>query len=237
MLQRDLAVQPPPEALSLLISRCAAQVRVVAEERALAVSPGGYAYAEKVYPWIRPLIDAGDLAREKGEDLAFASTDADWARGQKELDEAWQKYEQSQAVATAVRSAYAASDRALAELPGHARWLAGVRRGPDDLPPVVVRLFDEARQLERMQAEKPSSRPSEKLEEMRRRGRRLEEGLDSLQKSLDGFAQTCESNTPTALTDAEVVLEAPALAAELRWRLVRELGRLARRAVRARKEP
>jgi hypothetical protein len=225
MLQRDLAVQPPPEALAMLVSR-ALRLRLMAEQAALAVGEGGYAYAERIYPSIRRLMDHADRAREKGEDLVFASTPGDWTRGQALLDEASRTYDQARALAAALREALAACDRALAELPAHARWIGGVRAAPDDVEQKATALFEDVRQLEGVLEEGAAG----KSEELRRRAKSVENGLDDLQKRLDGFARNCESNSPAAVSDAEVVLEVPTLAAELRLQLVRKLGRLARRA-------
>jgi hypothetical protein len=224
MLQRDLATRPPPAELALLLAR-ALRLRLRAERDALAVGDGGYAYAERIYPATRALIDAADRDRERGQDLAFASTPDDWARGHACLDEAQKKYDQAQGLASALRAAHAARDRALAELPGHAGWIGAVRAAPDDLGKTAAGLFEEARGLERLLAGPPGE-----LGELRRRAARVEGGLDGLQKRLDGFARTCESNSPAAATDAEAVLAAPTLSAEVRFRLVRKLGRLAWRA-------
>jgi hypothetical protein len=226
MLQRDLAVQPPPEELARLISR-ALRLRLKAEQTTLAVEEGGYAYAERIYPSIRKLIDAADRDREQGQDLAFASTPDDWKRGQAHLDEADKKYDRARSLASALRSAYAARDRALAELPAHARWIGGVWEDPNQLEKTVAALFEDARQLERMLEGGEVQADSE---EIRRRAQLLENGLDGLQKRLDGFARTCESNPPSTASDAEVVLTVPTLGAEQRFRLVRKLSRLARRA-------
>jgi hypothetical protein len=225
MLERYLAAVPPPEALARLVSR-ALRLRLTAEQAALAVGGGGYAYAERIYPSIRPLIDQADRAREKGQDLAFASTPEDWSRGQAFLDEASRKYDLARAQAAALREAHAACDRALAELPVHARWIGGVRAVPDELEQKATALFEEVRQLERVL----EGGAAGNSEELRRRAKVVKDGLDDLQKRLDGFARNCESNSPAAVSDAEVVLEAPTLAAEVRGQLVRKLGRLAQRA-------
>ncbi len=230
LLRRDLPVRPIPEELELVL-RDALRLRLIAEEAALAVTANGYAYAERIRPWIIGTIAQADAARQRGEDLLFATGKAQWQKARDLLKDAAARYREALGDAAVLREALAACDRGDAELPLHAGWLSALPSDPDDaLLKRAVALFGDVRRLEKMVQEALARREAAKVAEIRQLAQSTKEGLDLLQVRLDAYARTCESTRSAPLRDGGPVLQVPWLEAGVRERLVRKLSRLAKQA-------
>src|SRR5205807_2434161 len=96
------------------------KVRRLAEETALATGsnrgPAGHPYSERIYPWIKAKVEAGDRERRRGEDLLFAPRDW-WERAAAHLKKAREHYELAGRDAGQVRKAIELRDQLLADLP------------------------------------------------------------------------------------------------------------------------
>jgi len=104
--------------------RRAVGIRLLAEEAALAIEPGGYSYSEELVPWIRDVVGRADLERRRGEDLLFASDAGRWKEAGEAFGQAERGYEQARGRADVVRQALEVRNRVLDELPDYTRWWA-----------------------------------------------------------------------------------------------------------------
>lgn len=137
--------------------RQALRVRRLAELAALGVAPGsvGSTPSEQLVPWIAPRVEQADELRRRGEDLLFATSESEWNDARVALNRAEATYKAAVARAGALRRAIATRDRAMADLPEYARWLAD-RASYDGVMIENVRdLLDRAHDLDR-RLEQPS---------------------------------------------------------------------------------
>jgi hypothetical protein len=123
VLPRGADEQEPP----LKLVQEALKVRRLAEATALATGSdrGSHPYSERIYPWIKAKVEAGDRERRRGEDLLFAPSDW-WDKAADHLKKAREQYEAAGRDAATVRKAFGLHDQLLAELPYYSRWLAGL---------------------------------------------------------------------------------------------------------------
>lgn len=111
----------------------ALKLRRSAEEVALACNAlrGEHPYSEHIYPWIREKVEAADRERRLGEDLLFAPQPY-WKESGDHLSKATAVYDSASKDAKLLRRALTLRDRALADLPYYARWLANAPPGSDE---------------------------------------------------------------------------------------------------------
>jgi hypothetical protein len=128
MLLKDISSATPPEFERL---RESLLIRLLAERAALAVGDGGHPYSEVLLPWNRERIAAADSTRRPGEDLLFATTSVDWDRSRQFLDRAKTAYLLLQKDSAIYRRGLEVRDRAAAELPYLALWVANQRVSSD----------------------------------------------------------------------------------------------------------
>jgi hypothetical protein len=126
MLLTDVSRSPTPP-IDLL--KQSLTVRMTAERIALAVprQERTATYSEVVLPWIQEKLMRAEAWRRPGEDRLFASDATTWEQGRKSLDKALSLYNEIQAETTIYRTALATRDKALAELPDFAHWVAAQR--------------------------------------------------------------------------------------------------------------
>jgi hypothetical protein len=135
MLHRHLNAGPRP---SVELLRAAIKLRIEAEETAWVGGIGSdlYPYPEQVFRWVRGEIEAGDFARERGQDLLFAADPKSWSTAETQyFPEAQAHYRKAREDARVIASALAARDKVLGRVPYYARWAAGYR---GKLPPAEV---------------------------------------------------------------------------------------------------
>jgi hypothetical protein len=131
MLDRDQVEKPQPAEEYYATIRAALELRLLAEKTALNLPPEGHPYAERVYPWIKSLVDVADESRRMGQDLLFASNSLSWSEARKSFESAKKKYEEAREIGSSVRAGLAARDRAYEILPALTKW-AAIRRSSDD---------------------------------------------------------------------------------------------------------
>ena len=165
MLNRDRPKNSSAEYYGLV--KTALKLRLTAEKTALNLPPEGHAYAypysERVYPWIKSLVEQGDQERRFGQDLLFATTG--WAKAGPHFDEAENKYKKAQEIGQAVRDALAARDLAYEQLPAYSQWAAQrpatddqqTQRENSELLKSIEGLWKEVHRLDRL-LEKPEAR-------------------------------------------------------------------------------
>jgi hypothetical protein len=194
MLAKDLPPAPGgkiPATLANAVAR-AVDVRLQAERAALsapadagpgAPTPG---YAEAVLPRVRGKVDDGDVARRRGEDLLFATEERHWNDALKHLSDAGGHYDAACRDAATLRAAFAARDRAMAELPYYGRWLADAPPGPNaagDLKTVAA-TWTNAHGLADLLAE---GHLDASLSEIARLAAEVEKGLRKLAGDADAY--------------------------------------------------
>ncbi len=227
LLQRDLPVRPIPEELNLALQE-ALRVRLLAEQAALAVEGTGYAYAERIWPWIETRILQADARRQQSEDLLFASQPSQWQESRKLAQQARQLYDQAKTEAVALRECFAVCDRALAQLPILAHWVA--QQSEEDLFALTKSLLEQTRQLDEEIQKVVEQRQPSRIADLRQRATAAQAGLDQLQSRLDAFARKCETSSSPPVRDGLQALAIPWLDAETRTRLLVKLHRLERQA-------
>lgn len=144
------AVPEPP------LIRLALQVRLLAEEAALMVGPeGAHPYSERMPKAVADRVAQADRDRRRGEDLLFAAP-AHHADAKKLLESARAGYSKARAEAEPVRRACEVRDRAFAELPDLADWVAlesgqssdADARRPEDVWKLAHQLADAVERLD-----------------------------------------------------------------------------------------
>ena len=122
---RDGLAPPAGRPSAELVTR-AIRARRRAERLASgAVDPPAFDHAEAVWPWVRGELAEGDRARRSAEDLLLSTRPADHAEAGSLLAAAEVALDRATARAEVVRAALNRRDAALADLPFHARWVAG----------------------------------------------------------------------------------------------------------------
>jgi hypothetical protein len=230
LLRRDLAVRPIPDELNSAL-RDALRLRLFAEQTALVVETNGYAYAERIRPWISRTIEEADLIRQQGQDLLFGTERSQSQQAQELSGKATTLYQQARNDSLGLRDALAICDRAVAQLPLLSSWLASFEGDSNgSLLTSTFGLFDDVRQLEQMVMEVLARHDPAKIATIREKTKAAQEGLNRLQVRLDEHARTCESTQWSPLRDGGPLLEVPWLEPGLRRALLHKLGRLAQRA-------
>ncbi len=228
MLHRDLP-RPVPGNLANLV-RQALSVRREAERAAVGAREGGCSYSERVRPWLQKTVEEADAERQRGQDLLLAWGPDEGRKASASLDKAEGLYRQARERAGGAGAAFAARDRALAELPSFARWLGEL---PPDRETALVKRFEEVaeavRRLSRSLELAPPSPSALAPAELARLTGEVERGLLDLRSRLDAYARTCESLPAHAWAEVEAVLGVPFLEHELRMRLLQRRRRLALR--------
>jgi len=148
--QLDPVKRPPGELL-----RTALRLRLDAEETAWVGGLGNelYPYPEQVYRWVRRTIEAGDTARELGQDLLFDTEATSWKGAElKHFPEASRHYAKAREAAKVIAVALGQRDRVLSRLPCYARWAAAYRgkMTPADVEKLLASIEAAARAAHRI---------------------------------------------------------------------------------------
>lgn len=125
MLAADLPDTPWNDQKRELI-RLALQVRQLAERTAWNYQGDAYAFSGRVLPHIQGLVEKADQSRRLGEDLLIADS-GDYERAEKQLRQAQSLYQEAAKRGAAVAAALDTYERAMADLPYFAHWLANKR--------------------------------------------------------------------------------------------------------------
>jgi hypothetical protein len=218
MLARDLPEGPPPADLL----QQALRLIVLAQQTALAVGPGAYAYSEQVYPWVQAKVTAADQQRRIGQDLLFASGGQDWARARAALDRAEEGYRAARADGDVVREALATRDRVLAQLPYYSHWLArrryvgeGPGAGGADPLAAAEQLWQETHQLAHLlDLPNPTvvttAAPPRQPRSLRAQAELVRQRYEDLERRFFQYALGLgDAGTQAVLRDIEAVLEVP----------------------------
>jgi hypothetical protein len=123
MLDKCALKEVPEELLrdALFLRRLAEQtIMGVDGAETNAVTPS---YCEFVFPLIKSKVEQADKKRRDGEDLLLGAK-SDWDEAKKSLAAAKEAFKKIQDQANMLRQAFAARDRAAAELPYLAQWLS-----------------------------------------------------------------------------------------------------------------
>ncbi len=123
---RQRAIGSVPERPDVNDLRKALAVRRQAEAAALGVVSSAYPYSERVWPFTKGTVEAGDSLRRPGEDLLFCSAKS-WGDSRSNTARAGEAYASALKTADVVQRALARRDRALADLPYLTRWAAAKR--------------------------------------------------------------------------------------------------------------
>jgi hypothetical protein len=132
MLHRFLGTDGRPVPSPRLL-RKAIEVRLLAENAAWRFgAKDQYPYAEFVFSWVGHHVEAGDQARQLGQDLLFSHSPDDWSAADKFFDTASTHYQLALSDGQRVAKALAIRDQVLVQLPYYARWLANHRGDGSD---------------------------------------------------------------------------------------------------------
>ncbi len=181
LLSRDIDPQNPPAAD--LIQQ-ALHVRCQAERVSLA--------GERLTPWSRKAVFDADLARLRGEDLIFAPEPERASQARKLLADAKNRYDAIQRDVEILRAAHAACDRAFAEIPYYARWVANLN---EEFPePQIDRLLKRVEEigatmhlLASALAPPIPEESADRVRETEKLTVRLREAHDALEKEFNQF--------------------------------------------------
>lgn len=125
MLNRDLPTMGWTDRRRTLV-RLALTIRMLAERTAWCITDNSHAYAQRIVPHVRQLLEKADQGRRLGEDLLFADTQ-DFARAEAYFNESENLYRTAGKRAATRAVAFGIYDRAMADLPYYTRWLARTR--------------------------------------------------------------------------------------------------------------
>ncbi len=211
--------------------RLALNVRQLAERTAWNFQGPAYAFSDRVMPHIRTLVTNADRDRRLGEDLLLSDT-RDYARAEKHLRNAQNLYEEAAARGAAVAAACDTYDRAIANLPFYARWMAKKRTDFRDNQAVhqkwlrtLEHLLRDAHQL----GKTVDARSSE--DEAAAYLRTVAKQTNQVADALKQFEQTLEENwlmmvspdSPQAWCDMRDALRVPQKERSLRVKLLQRL--------------
>ncbi len=227
----------------------ALQVRLLAEEAALAAGPRHtHPFAEKVHPWISEGVARADRERRLGEDWLFGEEQAHWDKAAEHFDAARQLYEQARDDGRLVREALDAQARALSDLPYYAAWLARRRLSPDSvarqeedaqlqqLVNRLERLGERTHQLTALLRQPDPARigeakaaPDPNQPTLASLGAEVAKGRADLKQAYDQIVRVTDAaDQHRYWHDFDAALGTPLLGAEPRERLLRGRQRIAR---------
>jgi hypothetical protein len=128
MLDQDLDPRAIKDHAATKLVQLAVEVRLLAEQASLGVSsPREHPYSEVVFARVRGMVDAGDTSRRLGEDYLFGSDKQHFDLARQHFLKAKTNYQDALEASKVIRDALGVRDRALADLPFFARWLANQR--------------------------------------------------------------------------------------------------------------
>jgi hypothetical protein len=219
MLQRDLPPVPVTDDRVALLRR-ALRLRLRAEEAALSARPGVPASSEWLYPWVRPEVERGDDARQRGQDLLFATETGAMKDAMAAFDAAEKAYREAGTRAETLRRAHTEHTRALAVLPYYSHWLAGSDLdNEEELLGDVEGLWKKVHQLST--ALDPSAAPSATGTDLGALADGVHEGLAKLQRGFAEHVRRLGDSAGSSWDNVEAALATPLLAPEERGGLLR----------------
>jgi hypothetical protein len=221
-------------------------VRLRAEEAALSAGESStraapHSYSEDVFPHVRERVEEADASRREGEDLLFASEPAHWAKAAEHLAKADGAYKQAAETGATVREALRVRDKAAAELPYYAQWLARRRlvshKGADTAAADAIRLsgltWSKLHQLKADLARPPRGKPEEgkagaSYDELKKVAQEVDNGLTSLEVYFRESYRPLlgDSRIQTRLQEIEDALTVPLIPTEERLALLQTSGKI-----------
>lgn len=248
MLNRDRVENPQPASEYYETVKTALGLRLLAEKTALNLPPKGHPYSERVYPWMKTLVEEADQNRRTGQDLLFASERLSWTEARKRFQAAEKKYQEAQEIGLAVRAGLEARDLAYEILPALSKW-AALRRPSDDaqrqnedsaLLGSIEELWKEVHRLDR-QLEKPiaalvKEAPKPDLDDpkpcnLAERADLVNRGLKKLRDQFDAMCQKLAISADLQIDwyDIEGALAVPFMEPDLRMKLITNSRRISLR--------
>ena len=232
MLHRFLhpSLRPAPDLI-----REAIELRILAERaawfgdasRTPSLEPASYPYAEQVYAWTRPTVEAADRERSLGQDQLFHTSPDAWQEATGHFDAARKLYEQAAHDAKSIASALRIRDRVFARLPYYARWLAGYRgkRSTADIEQLLVMAEQAARaahDIDRSTREVPAKELlTQRLRDLTLLTSQADDKLASIVRAFDDDVATLSNTThPSNWQALDVALNVPFLPARRRMELL-----------------
>src|SRR5439155_12730168 len=254
MLKRDRPKNPQPAGEYYALVKSALELRLLAEKTAFNLSPeAGHAYSERVYPWIRGLVEKADQDRRFGQDLLFAEhakifeeDTKKWVGASDFFQRAQKNYHDAQEIGGAVRAALAARDLAYATLPAYSQWAAqrhptddAERQHQDaDLLRALEELWQEVHRLDQL-LEKPEARwikeapPADaddtQPKSLQQRTELVSRGMNKLRSQFEDLCKglaISAANLQIVWYDAEGALAVPFMDASLRMKLLTNSRRI-----------
>ncbi|WP_439630160.1 hypothetical protein [Gemmata sp.] len=226
LTSRDLPQPGPPED----VLRLALETRMLAERVAVWSRPDGCGYAERIAPFTRSGVGAGDRERLPAQDLLLSPDPRKWADARAGFSAACAAYLDAARVGSSVARALAARDRAFAVLPFVARTIATRQRprSPDEVRKweeslaTAEAVWADAHQLDRdVRAATLAPNPHEHAGGFDDRAAAVQANLDGLVSELVSRSEfLCGVDLPSVWRDADDALSVPFLSADLRSRLI-----------------
>lgn len=226
MMSRDLPSPAPPDDLL----RLALETRTLAERVAVGSRPDGRGYAERIAPFTRSGVEAGDRSRLQAQDLLFSTDPTKWAESRAGFARATRAYGDAAKIGSEVARALAARDRVFAVLPFLARTIAGRQRpqSPDDVRrweeslAAAEAVWADAHKLdEDVRAAALGPAPHERVTGFDARAADITRRLDGLLTEIVSRSEhLCGVDLPSVWRDADDALSVPFLSADLRSRLL-----------------
>lgn len=223
---RDLPTPAPPEDLL----REALQTRLLAERVAVGSRPDGRGYAERIAPFTRAGIDAGDRERLPAQDLLLSTDPTKWADARAGFARATAAYQAAAKVGGSVAHALSARDRVFAVLPFITRAIAARQRPAsaneldrwDRSLAVAEAVWADAHQLdEDVRAAALTPAPHDHTAGFDDRAESLTRRIDRITSDLVSRCELlCNVDLPSVWRDADDALNVPFLPADLRSRLL-----------------
>ncbi len=224
MLDKEALPKAPPDLLAEAL-----RVRRLAEQTVMGVDETGPtaalpSYCEFVLPLVQTELEAADKKRREGEDLVFGS-ESYWDEASKTLASAKEDYEKIRQQSQILRAAFAARDRAWAELPYLSQWVSQFPSGGDakKLKPWLDQLDSGLNSLKNLTAELKTSTnlaAGERLDDTNLK--RLEGRVAAVNKACDDLIEAHRKFTPKkqdqqiAFHQCEALLAVPFVSAKQR---------------------
>lgn len=235
ILDRDLGHDPNRPRPDWKTLQLALETHRLAEQVALLGGGGGdeLPYSELVYPWIKKDIEQADVLRlSHGDDPLISDNPADWTTAAARLGEAKRKYLEIRDRAAQVRAALDARNKALAELPYFARWVAGLSdefEGDNDRPEKLLKLVEAIAADMHLLASMLEGSDSSTLPKLTATTKRTQAGLEELRRIFfDSLENLGAKDRPSKWRHLDNALQVPFILTNQRMRLLANLRHISR---------
>ncbi len=237
MLERDLPESSWSDQRRNLVS-LAIETRLLAERTAWCLRETGYAYAERVVPYVTSIIDEADRQRRLGEDLLLSSTQ-DYERSAQYLHTAQRQYQEAARRARIVSRAIEVYDTTIADIPYLAQSIAHRRPDVRDMRNThqnwLTRLETLCRNTHDLGAclttrPTPNQSDAGNLKTLHAETDRVVAGAKKLERDLqERWQMFVSADSPQAWCDLRDALRVPQKQAALRMRLLGSLAKTEQR--------